>query len=184
MRDRILKYVAADSNVGHSMRDRARHAVGAEREFGSGAMGFRIEPVAFVVPKRGNRRRGQLDGSRFRHRPIGMVGLGRLLWSRGGGPGGSDQIEIFGFDGVYGSAGQIVTPGDSVTVTLWNPDNGAAATKSFTAPAAANFAGFNTPPNMTVGEVFQVTGRIMDSQGCTVETGPITWAPSAGSFSS
>jgi hypothetical protein len=120
----------------------------------------------------------------FGGRPIGMVGLGRVLWSRRGGPGGSDQIEIFGFDTVYGSAGQIVKPGDNVTVTLWNPDNGAAATKSFPAPAAANFAGFNTPANMTVSEVFQVTGRIMDSQGCTVEAEPITWAASAGSFSS
>jgi len=120
----------------------------------------------------------------FGGRPTGMVGLGSLSWSRGGGPGGSDQIEIVGFDGMYGSAGQIVKPGDSVTVTLWNPVNGAAATKPFTAPAAANFAGFTTPANMTVGEVFQVTGRIMDSRGCTVEAEPITWAASAGSFSS
>jgi hypothetical protein len=105
--------------------------------------------------------------------PAGTVGLGRIDWSK-------QQIRISGFDAAYGSSGRIVSPGDTVLITVWNPENGAAVSRSIVAPQPARLVGF--PSDLTVNQTVPIHVSVVDNQSCTVDAGLISWTASAGSF--
>jgi hypothetical protein len=108
---------------------------------------------------------GNFDAS-----PPDTVGLGNVTWVQSGGPGGSDQIQIFGFNSAYRSSSFVVNPGDTVTVIIAQPLNGITATTPVVAPGASQLGAPMFVKNLSgLGSTAQVTGTLVDSAGCTVQ---------------
>lgn len=121
-----------------------------------------------------------IDGS-----PPDTVDFGKIVWTQGTGPGGADQIQIFGFSAAYGTNQQIVSAGDRVTIAVENPANGAPASTSGNAPNPSQLAGpISVPFEMLVNGTGQVSGTVQDSTGCTVQGAAIALTASGGSFAS
>jgi hypothetical protein len=131
-----------------------------------------------VLVKRG---RNSWSAGNFGTFPPNPVGFGGVSWSQGAGPGGTDQIQIFGFNVAYGTSGQVVSPGDVVRIVVFQPLNGVAALTEVPASGAAKFAGplFAGDPGGPggTGEVF---GSLQDSEGCTVQGASVSLSAPSG----
>lgn len=115
--------------------------------------------------------------------PADTVGFNNISWTAGSGPGGSDTIVVSGFDSGYGSAQPLggparVSPGDTVTMTVWSWANGQRGTFRLTArgPAAGTL---NELPAIGMsglralyqfaGAPGEVDGTLTDAAGGPVE---------------
>lgn len=106
------------------------------------------------------------------------VGLGRfgVSWQPG-------TIGFSGFSGSYGTSGQIVRPGDKITVSVFSVQSGQPASATVSAPLPANvFLGYQgiTVPAGTSGPVI---GAVLDSSNlvsCAIGGVPVTLTVSAG----
>ena len=116
--------------------------------------------------------------------PPDPVAFNQIEWSPGAGPGGTDQIRVSGFGAGYGSPGQIVKPGDMVTITIENPSNGVRATTAFTAPDVSEIVSFATAPDVIAGTTTNVSGIAIDANRCEVENTPVVVTATAGAVTS
>ena len=112
--------------------------------------------------------------------PPDTVGFAKISWVQGGGPGGSDQIKVLGFDSSYGTSGQLVSPGDVITITIENPDNGVRTTASVAAPSVNQISAFGAAPDTLVGQISHISGTALDSSGCGVENASLTLSATGG----
>jgi hypothetical protein len=114
--------------------------------------------------------------------PVGIpppVGFQRITWTAEGGPGGSDQIKVSGFNGAYGAPAFTVHSGDSILFTITNPANGATTTAAVTAPLPARLE-LSVAPDIEAGATGGVNVTAVDSNNCAVENAPVSLSNSAG----
>jgi hypothetical protein len=102
--------------------------------------------------------------------PPERVGFAKVTWTQATGPGGVDEIKISGFDASYGVSGRFVRPGDKITITVVNPDNGALASTTVTSPDVTTVHYFGVAPDLVAGAMSGISGVALDSAGCPVET--------------
>jgi len=114
--------------------------------------------------------------------PPDTVRFGRLDWTQGTGPHGADEIKIRGFAGTYGTGGQVVRPGDTITISVENPDNGLRTTTMVTAPSGSAIRAFSVAPDLMPKASSGVSGVLMDSGGCGVENTSLQLTAAAGTI--
>ncbi len=111
--------------------------------------------------------------------PSPTVGFQRILWTVGTGPGGSDQIEVTGFNGAYGAPAFNVRPGDTIAFTITNPVNGASSTTAVTVPFPSSLS-LVVAPDILPAAVGNIDVRAVDQNACGYENVVVTLSDSAG----
>jgi hypothetical protein len=103
--------------------------------------------------------------------PPQPVGFAKVTWTQGTGPGGVDEIKISGFDASYGGvSGRFIRPGDNITITVVDPDNGVTASTTVISPDVATVQYFSIAPDLVAGAMGSISGVALDGAGCPVET--------------
>jgi IPT/TIG domain len=109
------------------------------------------------------------------------VGFQQIIWTEGGGPGGSDQIRVIGFTGAYRAPAFNVQPGDTILFTITNPADGSTTTALVTAPAPAPAQlNLSAALDIDAGSTGNVSVTAIDAKGCSIENAPVTLSNSAG----
>jgi hypothetical protein len=119
--------------------------------------------------------------------PADGVGFGKITWTLNGGT--SDTIVIEGFDQHYGIGApngsvSIVSPGDTITFTLFSPNTGQSTSLAVPVPAVgtASVSGLKAVPTyfwlsqswLSYGEPLKVQGALKTAAGCAVEGATVT----------
>jgi hypothetical protein len=102
--------------------------------------------------------------------PPDSIGFANIAWTKGAGPSGADVIKINGFDSGYGAGGHVARSGDSISITVVNPDNGAVTATTIVAPNVSAVRYFGAPTDLRAGETGGISGQAIDSAGCSTET--------------
>lgn len=109
------------------------------------------------------------------------IGLGTIVWSTAGTPNPTGTIDIQGFNSAYGSGGNVVHSGDSLTVTVFQVKNGQSTTTTFKAPSPAAVQ-FDAPPVLNVGGMGAIAGVAYNGSGCGVEGVSLALSVNRGSI--
>jgi hypothetical protein len=122
--------------------------------------------------------------------PPDKVGLGNIYWSQGI-PPATDTIDVQGYDSKYGTAGQIVEPGDMVSVKVFLPATGLFVIRSISAPSPAIISLEGYVNWIAAGDTQDINGEVLGGSGTfpagSCSTGPIdnaavTLTATSGSF--
>lgn len=108
------------------------------------------------------------------------VTLGPITWNQVGNGYPTDTITIQGFGPAYGG-GQVIRPGDVLTVSVYSMQNGEAGTAAVTAPSPAGLQ-FDPTSNLNVGTAELITGVAYAGSGCMVEGVNLTLSANPGTF--
>ena len=107
------------------------------------------------------------------------VGFQRITWTERTTPGGSDRIEVVGFNGAYGAPAFNARPGDSVTFTITNPANGATTTTSMPVPFPTAIS-LGVAPDVLPDSTGTLNVSATDSNACGFQYASVTLSATSG----
>jgi hypothetical protein len=123
------------------------------------------------------------DAGNIEGLPPDQVGFGTIDWTQGG-QGEPDTITVNGFNNKYGSSGQQVMPGDTVTFSVFSPDTGQRSNAmggSSTSAKKLSFVVYGDSP-VYVNSGGPVAGVVSDGSGCGIGNVPVTMSATAGTL--
>lgn len=96
--------------------------------------------------------------------PPDKVGLKNVFWSQGV-PPATDTIYLDGYDSQYGTAGQIIEPGDQVSVKVFLPATGLSVTQSVAAPSPTTISLQGYVNWIAAGDTQDINGEVLGGSG-------------------
>jgi hypothetical protein len=130
------------------------------------------------------------DAGNIEGLPPDKVGIGNIYWSQGI-PPAADTIFIQGYDSKYGSAGQVVEPGDMVLVKVFLPATGLSVIRSIAAPSPSIISLEGYVNWIAAGDTQDIYGEVAGGGGTfpagscktgRIDNAAVTLTATSGSF--